>query len=141
MRWGTWATMLLLSRSLIQPWVTRAGEMMHCDAALPCGMAPGVGSCHRWEFPLVAVTDLDVVPPQHLEVHQCCWQCLMRHSCEIISLTPAWLYGYIPAWPKLSHPFLPTSHPGCHPAQHFNPVTSSLVFLSIGRKEAWHSLG
>lgn len=70
---GTWAIMLLLSRSLIQLWVIRAGEMMHCDVGLPCGMASGAESCHGWEILLVVVTDLDVVLPQHLEVYQCCW--------------------------------------------------------------------
>ena len=86
---GAQATMLLLTRSLIQPWVIRAGEMMHCDVS----MALGVGSCHGWEVPRVGVTDLDVVLPQHLEVYQCRWQRLMRHSCEMILLTPALLYS------------------------------------------------
>jgi len=71
-RWGARATRLLVSRSLIQLWVIRAAEMMHCDAGLLCSMVLGTGSCHRWEIPLVAVSDLDVFLPQHLEVHQCC---------------------------------------------------------------------
>lgn len=44
-RWGTQAMVLLLPMSLIQLWVIRAGQMMHCDP----GMCHMLGSCHRWK--------------------------------------------------------------------------------------------
>lgn len=53
--WGPLAMVLFLPVSLIQLWVIRAGERMHCDP----GMCHILGSCPQMGNQLVDVTALD----------------------------------------------------------------------------------